>query len=306
MKNVTLRGLRIFEAVARQRSFSRAAAELHLTQPAVSMQVRALEEEAGLPLTEQIGKKIFLTDAGAELARHARLIASQLAAAEEALAALRGLAGGRLAVGVVSTAKYFAPRLLAQFRARHPGIALQLEVHNRQTIVRQLADNEIDLAIMGRPPEELATAADVFAPNPQLIIAAPEHRLARRRRLAAVDIEAETFLVRESGSGTRSAMERYFLEQGIAPAQRFEMASNETIKQAVMAGMGISFLSQNTIGLELDSGLLVRLAVAGTPVVRQWHVVRLAQKQLSPVAAAFRDFLCLEGAALLVRHTIKQ
>ena len=148
MKNVSLRSLKVFEAVARHRSFSRAAQELHLTQPAVSMQVRSLEAEAGLPLTEQIGKKIFLTDAGAELARHARLIASQLAAAEEALAAIRGLAGGRLSVGVVSTAKYFAPRLLAQFRARHPGMALQLEVHNRQTIVRQLGDNEIDLAIM--------------------------------------------------------------------------------------------------------------------------------------------------------------
>ena len=306
MKNVSLRSLKVFEAVARHRSFSRAAQELHLTQPAVSMQVRSLEAEAGLPLTEQIGKKIFLTDAGAELARHARLIASQLAAAEEALAAIRGLAGGRLSVGVVSTAKYFAPRLLAQFRARHPGMALQLEVHNRQTIVRQLGDNEIDLAIMGRPPEELATAADVFAPNPHVIIATPEHRLARRRKLAAADIEAETFLVREPGSGTRGAMERYFLEHGIAPSQRLEMGSNETIKQAVMAGMGISFISENTIGLELAAGLLARLPVAGTPLMRQWHVVRLAQKQLSPLASAFREFLCLEGATLLARHTIKK
>ena len=299
MKNVSLRSLKVFEAVARHLSFSRAAEELHLTQPAVSMQVRALEEDAGLPLTEQVGKKIFLTDAGAELARHARLIAQQLAAADDALAAIRGLASGRLAVGVVSTAKYFAPRLLAQFRAQHPGIALQLNVHNRQTIVRQLGDNEIDLAIMGRPPEELATRADIFAPNPQVIIASPGHALARRRKLTAADIAGETFLIREPGSGTRSAMERYFLEQGVAPTQRFEMSSNETIKQAVMADMGISFISEHTVHLELAAGLLVRLPVAGTPLLRQWHVVRLAEKQLSPLAEAFKDFLCRDAAALM-------
>jgi len=299
MKNVSLRQLKIFEAVARHLSFSRAAAELHLSQPAVSMQVRALEEEAGLPLTEQIGKKIFLTDAGAELARHARLVAQQLAAADEALAAIRGLAGGRLAVGVVSTAKYFAPRLLTRFRARHPGIELQLSVHNRQTIVRQLGDNEIDLAIMGRPPEELQTAADIFAANPQVIIAAPEHPLARRRKLKAADIAEETFLIREPGSGTRIAMERFFIEHGVAPTQRFEMSSNETIKQAVMAGMGISFISAHTIRLELSVGLLVRLPVAGTPVLRQWNVVSLAAKQLSPLAVAFKDYLCTEVAALM-------
>ncbi len=299
MKNVSLRQLKIFEAVARHLSFSRAAEELHLSQPAVSMQVRALEEDAGLPLTEQVGKKIFITDAGAELARHARLIAQQLDAAEAALAAIRGLASGRLSVGVVSTAKYFAPRLLAQFRARHPGISLQLNVNNRQSIVRQLADNEIDLAIMGSPPAELETAADIFAINPQVIIAAPEHVLARRRKLVAADIAGETFLIREHGSGTRSAMERFFLEQNLAPAQRFEMSSNETIKQAVMAGMGISFISEHTIRLELDVGLLVRLPVVGTPVLRQWHVVRLARKQLSPLAEAFKGFLSREAAKLL-------
>ncbi|MCX7180021.1 MAG: LysR family transcriptional regulator [Proteobacteria bacterium] len=274
MKNVSLRQLKIFEAVARHLSFSRAAEELHLSQPAVSMQVRALEEDAGLPLTEQD-------------------------AAEAALAAIRGLASGRLSVGVVSTAKYFAPRLLAQFRARHPGISLQLNVNNRQSIVRQLADNEIDLAIMGSPPAELETAADIFAINPQVIIAAPEHVLARRRKLVAADIAGETFLIREHGSGTRSAMERFFLEQNLAPAQRFEMSSNETIKQAVMAGMGISFISEHTIRLELDVGLLVRLPVVGTPVLRQWHVVRLARKQLSPLAEAFKGFLSREAAKLL-------
>ena len=299
MKNVSLRQLRVFESVARHLSFSRAAEELHLSQPAVSMQVRALEEDAGLPLTEQLGKKIFLTDAGAELARHARLIAQQLAAAEDALAAIRGLASGRLAVGVVSTAKYFAPRLLAQFRARHPGIALNLSVANRRTIVRQLADNEIDLAIMGRPPEELETTADIFAPNPQVIIAAPDHALAGRRRVAAAALAGETFLIREPGSGTRSAMERFFQEQGVVLKHTFEMSSNETIKQAVMAGMGLSLISEHTIALELGAGLLLRLPVAGMPLLRHWHVVRLAEKELSPLAVAFKEFLCKEAAALL-------
>ncbi len=303
MKNVTLRQLKVFEAVARHLSFSRAAEEMHLTQPAVSMQVRALEDEAGLPLTEQLGKKIFLTDAGAELARHARIVAQQLREAGEALAAMRGVAGGVLRIGVVSTAKYFAPGLLAEFRRRHPGIELRLEVHNRQVIVRQLADNEIDLAIMGRPPQEFATVAETFADHPLVIIAAADHRLAGRRSVAAADLAAETFLIREPGSGTRAAMERFFDEQGLVPQATFEMGSNETIKQAVMAGMGVAFISEHTIALELAAGHLVRLAVRGTPVLRGWYVVQRAEKQLLPVAAAFREFLVNEAGRLMAPRT---
>lgn len=299
MKNVTLRQLKVFEAVARHLSFSRAAEELHLTQPAVSMQVRGLEEDAGLPLTEQIGKKIFLTDAGAELARHARVIAGQLLAAQEALAAMRGVRGGHLNIGVVSTTKYFAPRLLAAFRARHPGIELSLGVHNREKIVRQLIDNEIDLAIMGRPPAELDTIGDAFAENLLVIIAAPTHPFAEHRRIGPDDLNQETFLIREPGSGTRSAMERYFAEEGVTPARTFEMNSNETIKQAVMAGMGIAFLSSSTIEIELAMGRLVVLPVAGTPVMRQWHLVRRADKRQMPLAEAFREFLSGEGASLM-------
>ncbi|MCX7169830.1 MAG: LysR family transcriptional regulator [Proteobacteria bacterium] len=299
MKNVTLRQLKVFEAVARHLSFSRAAEELHLTQPAVSMQVRSLEEDAGLPLTEQIGKKIFLTSAGSELARHARVIAQQLRSAEEALAAIRGVHGGQLNIGVVSTAKYFAPRLLTAFRLRHPGIELNLGVYNREKIVRQLADNEIDLAIMGRPPAELDTVADAFAENPLVIIAAPTHALAGRRRIAPASLSQETFLIREPGSGTRSAMERFFAEQEVVLAHTFAMSSNETIKQAVMAGMGIAFISARTITLELMVGRLLVLPVAGTPVMRQWHLVRRAEKRQLPLAIAFREFLCAEAAELM-------
>ena len=299
MKNATLRQLKVFEAVARHRSFSRAAEELHLTQPAVSMQVRSLEEEAGLPLTEQMGKKVFLTTAGEEVARHARLIAQALRDAGDALSAIKGVKGGRLSIGVVSTAKYFAPRLLAAFRQRYPGVELRLEVRNRETIVRQLADNDIDLAIMGTPPPDLVTVSEAFAPHPLVIIAPPDHPLAGRDTVAAAELVGETFLIREPGSGTRIAMERFFANSGVHLAQSFEMSSNETIKQAVMAGMGISFISLHTIGLELAVGRLVCLSVEGTPVMRQWHVVRRPEKHLLPPAAAFHDFLLSEGARLI-------
>ncbi len=301
MRNVTLRQLKVFEALARHLSFSRAAEELHLTQPAVSMQVRQLEEIAGLPLTEQIGKRVFLTEAGGELARYARLIAQQLRETEAALDALKGIRGGRLVIGVVSTAKYFAPRLLVAFRRSHPDIELRLGVHNREVVVQQLADNLIDLAIMGRPPQDIATQADAFTDHPLVIVAAPEHRLATRERIGPTELEAETVLIREPGSGTRTAMERFFTERGVTISRTLEMNSNETIKQAVMADMGLAFISQHTIGLEMAAGRLVQLPVEGLPVIRQWYVVHLQEKRLSPVATAFRRFLLDEGALLVAQ-----
>jgi DNA-binding transcriptional LysR family regulator len=299
VKNVTLRQLKVFEAVARQLSFSRAAEELHLTQPAVSMQVRQLEDTVGLPLTEQIGKKVFLTAAGTELARHARVVAQQLREAEAAFDALKGLRSGRLVLGVVSTAKYFAPRLLASFRALHTEVEIRLTAHNREVIVQQLADNQIDLAIMGRPPQDIATRAEAFADHPLVIIAAPEHPLAGLRRIDPVRLEGEVFLIREPGSGTLSAMERFLSEHGISAVQTMEFASNETIKQAVMANMGIAFISQHTVGLEMSAGRLACLPVTGLPVMRRWYVVQLQDKRLSPVAAAFREFLLAQGAPLI-------
>ncbi len=306
MKNVTLRQLRVFEAVGRHLSFSRAAEELHLTQPAVSMQVKQLEDMVGLPLTEQIGKKIFLTAAGEEVARHARLVALQLREAEESLAAMKGVKGGELRIGVVSTAKYFAPRVLAEFRAAHPGVEIRLGVHNREVIVSQLANNEIDLAIMGRPPSEFPTVAQSFAPHPLVIIAAEDHPLADRKRLEPSDLEGETFLIRELGSGTRTAMERYFSDVGFTPSAVFEMTGNETIKQAVMAGMGIAFISEHTVGLERMAGRLVVLPVRGTPVLREWFVVHRAEKQLLPIATSFRDFLLAGGAENVVGGGIRR
>lgn len=301
MRHATLRQLRVFSAVARKLSFSAAARELHLTQPAVSMQVRQLEEHAGLPLFERIGKKVHLTEAGAEVARCATAVTELLREAEESLAALRGARGGVLKIAVVSTAKYFAPTLLAAFNRAHPDVRIKLAVANREDVVRSLAANDVDIAIMGRPPRELATADEPFASHPHAIIAAPDHPLAGRRRIPLARLAGEHFLIREQGSGTRGAMERVFRERGAAFVAGMEMSSNETIKQAVMAGMGISFLSLHTVGLELAAGRLAVLDVVGLPVVRQWHVTHLRDKRLSPAARLFRDFLMAEGAALIER-----
>ena len=299
MKNATLRQLKIFEAVARNLSFSRAAEELHLTQPAVSMQVQTLEDLAGLPLTEQAGKKVRLTAAGEEIARQARRIAEQLREAGEAMAALKGVEAGRLKIGVVSTAKYFAPSLLAEYRRRHPGVELQLTVTNRGTIVRHLAENDIDLAIMGTPPAEFETVAKVFAEHPLVFIAAPDHPLAGKRRIEPQRLAAETLLIREPGSGTRGALERFLEQHKVPSGATMELGSNETIKQAVMAGLGLSFISEHTIGMERAVGRLVVLDISDTPVKRQWRLVYRTDKRLMPAATAFVQFMDGEGSRLI-------
>ncbi|MBI4294108.1 MAG: LysR family transcriptional regulator [Betaproteobacteria bacterium] len=291
MKYATLRQLKIFETVARNLSFSRAAAELHLTQPAVSMQVKQLEGQAGLPLFEQIGKKIHLTEAGQELYRRSLSVSDELRAAEEALNSLRGLKQGRLHIALVSTATYFAPPLLARFMKAHPGVTLKLSINNRETVLAQLAANEIDLAVTGRPPEHMDILAEAFAPHPHVVIAHPKHALAQGRRIPLKRVAEETFLMRETGSGTRGLLERLFASHHLTLNVSMEVASNESIKQAVMAEMGIALLSLHTVGLELATGRLVTLDVEGLPILRNWYVIHLAQKRLSPIALALKEFL---------------
>jgi LysR family transcriptional regulator, low CO2-responsive transcriptional regulator len=299
MRNMTLRQMRVFAAVARNLSFTRAARELHLTQPAVSQQVKLLEGEIGLPLFEQIGRKVHLAPAGAELLRYTEQAMELLRQAGESLSAMRGLKRGVLKLGAVSTAKYFAPSLLSAFKPAYPEVSIKFAVGNREEIIRQLAANEIDLVIMGRPPRELETVAEPFAKHPLVLIASPTHPLAQKRRIRLSQLATESFLIREEGSGTRASMERVFGERGVPIRVSMEVSSNETIKQAVMADMGISFISSHTVGLELAAGKLIILDVVGLPIIRDWYVIHLRDKRLAPIPAAFRSFLLEHGARII-------
>ncbi len=303
MLHVTLRQLQVFEAVARHLSFSRAAEELHLTQPAVSMQIKQLEESVGLPLFEQIGKKIFLTDAGNEVYHYSRSIAQQLAEAEAVLEEMKGLKRGKLNISVVSTANYFAPQLLALFCQRNQNVTLSLNVINREVLINQLANNEMDLGVMGLPPEGLDIDAEPFMENPLVVIAPPGHALARERHIPLPRLAQETFIVREQGSGTRSAMERFFAQHNLTLSTGMEMSTNEAIKQAVQAGMGLGVVSIHTITLELETRRLVVLDVESFPILRHWYVVHRKGKRLSVVAQAFKEFLLQEAAQVM--QTVK-
>src|SRR5579872_6105243 len=299
MRNVTLRQMRVFSTVARNLSFTRAARELHLTQPAVSQQVKLLEEEVGLPLFEHIGRKVHLAPAGIELLRYTEQAMELLRQASESLSAMRGLKRGVLKLGAVSTAKYFAPSLLSAFTPAYPEVTIKFAVGNRGEIIKQMAANEIDLVIMGRPPRELDTIAEPFAKHPLIIIASPGHPLAGRRRIPLKQLASEQFLIREEGSGTRASMEYVFRERQVPFRVSMEVSSNETIKQAVMANMGISFISAHTVGLELAAGKLASLDVIGLPIVRDWYVIHLREKHLAPIAAAFRAFLLSQGGRII-------
>lgn len=304
MKNVTLRQLRVFAAAAKSLSFGKAAEELHLTPPAVSMQIRELEGHVGLPLFDRTGRQVALTVTGEYLLAYVRKILATLKDAEDAIARFRGLQGGRLVIGMVSTAKYFLPRLLAQFREEHPEVELRLLVSgNREQLVAAMQRNEVDLAVMGRPPREIATRAEPFAAHPHVIITPPDHALAKTMGHVPAQMLAKfPFIVREPGSGTRAAMEKYFADHRVEPRIAMEMASNESIKQAVMAGLGIAFLSLHTIGLELKSGLLATPEVEGLPIVRRWYVVNNLAKMLSPAAEAFRYFVLERGESFLTKE----
>ena len=299
MKHATLRQLKVFEAVARLLSFSRAAEELHLTQPAVSTQVKKLEAHAGLSLFEQFGKKIYLTAAGAELLDIGRGIIQQFEAAESAMTQLKGVSGGKLNVAVISAGDYFFPRLLVEFIGRHKGVVLNFTVHNREGLLAQMAANLADLAIMVRPPQEPGMVSEAFAPHPYVIVAAPGHALVSQRNISMARLLQELFVVREKGSDTWHSMQEGFGEQIARLKIAMEIKSTETIKQAVMAGMGIGFLSAHTIGQEIRNGSLKLLDVQGFPLMLNWYVVQRQHKRLPPVAQAFKDFLLSEGASLI-------
>jgi DNA-binding transcriptional LysR family regulator len=303
MKNLTFRQLRVFVEVTRHSSFARAAEALHLTPPAVTMQIKELESNLGLPLFARAGRKVTLTHAGEYFLVYARRLLATLKDADDAMGRFKRVEGGTLSVGLVSTAKYFVPQLLARFREEHPGVEVQLSVcQNREQLVALLHAGEVDLAVMGRPPRELATRAEPFAAHPQVFVAPPAHPLLARDQIPATALAPYPLIVRERGSGTRTVMEKYLRDHQIAPPIAMEIPSNETIKQAVIAGMGLSFLSLHTVGLEVRTGALCVLDVEDTPVMRTWNLVHLLSKLLSPAAEAFRYFMLEHGEAFLAQH----
>jgi DNA-binding transcriptional LysR family regulator len=295
MRGATLRQLRAFSMVARHRSFGRAASELSVTRSAISMQIKELEEVMGLTLFGRGGRTAALTPAGELLLNDVNRALQALKDADEKLNRLRGRETGVVSIGMVSNAEYFVPRLLASFRAAHPEVDLRVSVANRENLLRQLANGEVVLAIMGQPPAELDLDAKPLADHPMGIVAAPNHTLADEREIPVATVAKHHFIVREQGSGTRAAMDRFFRAAGVAPAHALELAGNESIKQAVIANMGLSFLSLQAASLELRAGLLVCLDIVGLPLMRSWYVVNSPTESLNPAAQSFRSFILASG-----------
>ena len=289
--NVTFRQLRLFLALADTGSVSAAARLLHVTQPTASMQLREIAESVGLPLYEVIARRVHLTEVGWELARTARAIAGEWELFGQKIDAMKGLTRGRLRVAVVSTAKYFVPRLLGSFCAAHPEIDISLEVLNRDGVVQRLRDNLDDLYIMSMPPTDMELEYQVFMPNPLLMIAPLSHPLARRKKISLQQLSTERFILRERGSGTRMAVDAQFRKLRFSPPLRLELGSNEAIKQAVAGGLGISVLSRHALQERLEDEDVAVLDAEGFPIASQWHVVYPKGKQLSPIARVFNAHL---------------
>jgi len=295
MLPISLRQLQVFESAARHLSHSRAAAELYLSQPAVSMQIKQAESTIGLPLFEQMGKKLFLTEAGRELLHYSRSILQLVNEMESVFGEMKGLERGHLNISVVSTANYFMPQLLAKFIQTHPKIQVSLSVANRDTVIKQLSENIADFAIMGQPPEGADMLSAAFMQNPLVAIAAPTHVLARAKKIQPKQLANETFLLREQGSGTRGVVERYFASHRLPLPRHMEMDTNEAIKQSVQACMGIGIISRHGIELELETHRLVVLDVDHFPIVRHWHIVQRKDKRPSVAAQEFKKFLLEES-----------
>jgi DNA-binding transcriptional LysR family regulator len=289
--NLTFRQLRLFLALADTGSVSAAARALHVTQPTASMQLKEITQSIGMPVYEVVGKRVFLTEAGRELAETARAIAGEWEALRQKFDAMRGLTRGRLRVALVNTAQYFMPRLLGGFCQQHPEIDISLQVLNRDGVVARLRDNLDDLYIMSMPPADIELEDDVFMPNPLLLVAAASHPLANKRELPLEKLATDRFILRESGSGTRMATEQLFDAHSFRPGLRMELGSNEAIRQAVAAGLGVAVLSRHALEVGHGNEEVVALDVEGFPLHSQWHVVSPRGKRLSPIASVFRDHL---------------
>ena len=295
MRHTTLRQLEVFAAIARLGSFTRAAEELHLTQPTVSMQIKKLTDAVGLPLLEQVGKKIYLTTAGRALQSFSNEIFDHFNRFEILLADLKGLKQGKLRLGVITTAKYFIPRLLGAFCQQYPGIDVSMKVSNRERILDRLINNEDDLYILGQPPEESDAIAESFLTNPLVVLAPAKHPLAQAKNIPLRRLAEEPFLLREAGSGTRKATEQLFAKHHLKIKVRMELGSNEAIKQTVAGGLGVTVLSRHTLTSDMPADQLTILDVQGFPIKRHWYVVYSKGKQLSVVANAFLQYLKQEA-----------
>ncbi len=295
MNQATLHQLRVFEAVARHNSFTRAAEELFLTQPTVSMQVKQLTKAVGMPLFDQVGKRLYLTQAGEELVKSCRQIFEKLDQFEMTVADLKGLKQGRLRIAVITTAKYFIPRLLGPFCQRYPGIDISLQVTNHEHILNRLNDNLDDLYVMSQLPENIEVSCKPILENPLVVVAPASHPLAQEKNISLEQIGSEPFIMREPGSGTRKAVQNLFEERKISLKVRLDLGSNEAIKQAIAGGLGISVLSAHTLTLDSHHSQLTVLDVEKFPIERYWYAVYPNGKQLSIVARTFLDYLLSEG-----------
>lgn len=299
LRHLTIRQLRALAALSARGSVTAASAHLGLTQPAVTQQLRQLRELAGLPLVQRTGDGMLLTAAGREVLVLAGRIEAAIADCQGSLDLLAGRTGGTVHLGAVSTAKYFVPHAIAGFSRRFPKIEIKLTIGNREEIREAMHSYDLDFAVMGRPPEDVSVDVRLLGKNPHVIIASKGHWLGRDAGLNLTDLVHETFITREPGSGTRTLMEGLFQKSDLEPVIGMEMSSNETIKQAVMAGLGVAFISAHTVASELADGRLVILDVGGLPIVRQWYVIRRSDKVLLPPAQAMFDFLGAEGSNYL-------
>ena len=304
MRNVTIRQLQMFVEAADRASFARAAEVLHVSPAAVSFQIKQIEDMSGFALFERVGRQVSLTAAGTTFIVYARNILQSLADADRALMSLRGVVGGRVTLGAVSTAKYIVPHVLARFQAQCPGVSIELRFGNREQITTALVRGELDLAVMGRPEEGTDLIGVEFAAHPSVMIAPPTHRLAAARALVLADLAGEPLIAREEGSGTRQLMEQVCDAAGVHLRVGMTASSNETIKQAVMAGMGVAMISRHTIGLELALGLLHVLPVEGFPQVKAWFVAQRRSMPMMPAHVALRAFLVENGEMVIAEMEV--
>jgi len=297
--NITIRQLQIFESVAQHLSYTRAAEVLYLTQPAVSMQIKQLENVVGIPLFERMGKSLFLTEAGDELLVYARTISQQLIEVSDVFDELRGSKKGRLNIAVATTASSFSLKLLGEFYKRFPGANITFDVTNRASLLNHLEKNTTDMVIMGQPPEGLDVEAESFMDNPLVVVAPIGHELVGKKNIPLKVLQQETFIMREHGSGTRIAMERFFEESGYSISSVMEISSNEAINEAVVAGLGLGIVSKDTLELKLKMGQLKILDVESFPIMRHWYLVHRKGKRFTALMTAFKNLVQQESKEIL-------